>query len=625
MHMFCKNCGAILEPDSKFCQMCGDTVEIESPKKAKEPKKIEKSEKNKIVLPVVIGVLVVAIIAVVLILVLNRKDAFRIVFVNDSTGTVSLERDDDSMEIAKDMKLIPDDFVSVEDDSTLDLLVDDDKHIAVRSNTQFSVDATGNPKKGKVTIHVTSGKTYIKIDHPLQDDDSFEVKTPNATISVRGTIFSVDYDPNQGVTYVECVEGKVHVVSDSGDKTNLTAGERAEVVDVITLGTPLTQDEMDVLIDVFDGGDGILQTDDIEVSNEESVEEIEETDIEEVATEGTIFDVAILRESDSDIANANVGDIVFYGEYDGEPLAWDVLAMEDGEAYLICSNTLPSRVFDQEGADYKNVVPVSYEDSALRDYLIHELQDEIFTEDELLLLSDEPLEMQSAREYHLSMNYTKDEYVEAPESGELRDKIFLPSVYEIIDYYELYKTDGVDFVYDAYTTKITGGETDGWWLRTGGFLYGNKQMYVAQGDSNVWIDGSGISYYVDWLDVRPAIRVKYDTAKRFVSSETTTEPEETDTFSVYDLSGFYYSAEDLAYADQLELTPKGDGTFSVSLYIWRQDYFEGQTGTVDENGNIIFSGSPSGIISIDRGKIKVELTSTKGYLTAGMTRYFFIE
>lgn len=619
MHMFCKNCGAILEPDSKFCQMCGDTVEIESPKKVKEPKKIEKSEKNKIVLPVVIGVLVVAIIAVVLILVLNRKDAFRIVFVNDSTGTVSLERDDDSMEIAKDMKLIPDDFVSVEDDSTLDLLVDDDKHIAVRSNTQFSVDATGNPKKGKVTIHVTSGKTYIKIDHPLQDDDSFEVKTPNATISVRGTIFSVDYDPNQGITYVECVEGKVHVVSDSGDKTNLTAGERAEVVDVITLGTPLTQDEMDVLIDVFDGGDGILQTDDIEASNEESVEEIEETDIEEVATEGTIFDVAILRESDSDIANANVGDIVFYGEYDGEPLAWDVLAMEDGEAYLICSNTLPPRVFDQEGADYKTAVPVSYEDSALRDYLINELQDEIFTEDELLLLSDEPLEMKTAEEYYQSLGIDSKSYKLSPASGEIRDKIFLPSVYELLVYYDAYQEEALTYVYDAATTPMNSREVGCWWLRTGGFSDGNKQMCVR----NDWIDGAGSVYSVDWIEVRPAIRVRYDVSKRTVSS--TPETTEAETYSVMDLSGWYYTDEDLAISDQLEIVPKGDGTFNISLYIWRQDYFEGQTGTVDENGNIIFSGSPSGIISIDRGKIKVELTSTKGYLTAGMTRYFFMD
>ncbi|MCQ2521900.1 MAG: FecR family protein [Lachnospiraceae bacterium] len=566
-------------------------------------------------LPVIIGIVAVVIVAVVLIVVLNRKESFRNVLVNDHAGTVSLERKESSMEIAKDMRLIPKDFVSVEDASSLDLLVDDDKHIAVRSNTEFTVDATGNPEKGLVTINITSGKTYIKIDHPLNEKDGFQVTTPNATISVRGTIFTVDYDPARGLTRVECVEGKVNVAALSGDEIDLVAGESAEVVDVITVGT-IQQNEMDAIVHVFEGGDGSVI---IEEEAEETAAPFDDG-LGDVADDGeaTIFEAVVLRESDSDIANANVGDIVFYGEYNEMPLAWDVLSMEDGEAYLICSNTMPPRVFDQPGADYKTAVPVSYEDSALRDYLINELQYEIFTEDELLLLSDRPLEMNSAEEYYRSLNIDNDYYKLSPASGEIRDKIFLPSVYELLVYYDAYPAEGLTYVYDAATTPMNGGKVGCWWLRTGGFQYGNRQMCVY----NDWIDGGGMVYSVDWIEVRPAIRVRYDVSKRTVSS--TPENTEAETYSVMDLSGWYYTDEDLAISDQLEIVPKGDGTFSISLYIWRQDNFENQTGIVDENGNIIFSGAPSGIISIDRGKLKVELTSTKGYLKEGMVRYFML-
>lgn len=229
-------------------------------------KKLLEKLKNKKALAIVIAALVV-IIVVVLIIVLNRKETYRNVVVNDQSGTVGLERNQSAIEIVKNMKLIPNDFVSVGEESLLDLLVDTDKHIAVRSNTKFSVDAIGNPNKGLVTLNVTEGKSYIKIDNPLEPDDGFLVVTPNATISVRGTTFTVAYYPVRGVTRVECVEGKVNVTSNSGEAIDLLAGDVVEVVDVMTTST-LTQPEIDAIENVFLGGDGVIETE-----NDESIEE----------------------------------------------------------------------------------------------------------------------------------------------------------------------------------------------------------------------------------------------------------------------------------------------------------------------------------------------------------------
>lgn len=36
--MFCKSCGALIDPDSKFCDKCGETVSEEKSTKAAKPK-----------------------------------------------------------------------------------------------------------------------------------------------------------------------------------------------------------------------------------------------------------------------------------------------------------------------------------------------------------------------------------------------------------------------------------------------------------------------------------------------------------------------------------------------------------------------------------------------------------
>jgi len=135
---------------------------------------------------------------------------FRFVKVEECDGELSLERNDKSMDVHEGMMLQPKDTMYTGDDSEAVLLVDSDKHITVTANTGLSINAKGDENDGKVMIELLYGDAMFVIDNKLNDDSTFEVVTPNATLSVRGTTFQVAYDKDTNTTYVEVAEGVVY-------------------------------------------------------------------------------------------------------------------------------------------------------------------------------------------------------------------------------------------------------------------------------------------------------------------------------------------------------------------------------------------------------------------------------
>ena len=93
---------------------------------------------------------VIVIVAVVAVLLLGK--GYRVIKVDDFDGEVSLERDSDEKELFEGMKLKSEDTLTTEEDGLIELLVDTDKHILARENTCFTIQSTGNKKKGKLTI-----------------------------------------------------------------------------------------------------------------------------------------------------------------------------------------------------------------------------------------------------------------------------------------------------------------------------------------------------------------------------------------------------------------------------------------------------------------------------------------
>lgn len=195
--------------------------------------------KKTITIIVVIAVLLLVLDGVLVMLYLNKKNAgdnesskeeYRIVKVEKIEGNVSLERDGDDEDIFEDMRLIPKDECSTEEESQITLLVDEDKHILARQNTVFVINAKGDPEKGKVTIELKEGEGLFTIDNKLSEKDEFNVNTPNASLSVRGTKFRVNYNKEDASTYVEVFNGTVWA-SGAGEELILEEGDTVTIYD----------------------------------------------------------------------------------------------------------------------------------------------------------------------------------------------------------------------------------------------------------------------------------------------------------------------------------------------------------------------------------------------------------
>lgn len=136
------------------------------------------------------AVAVVGGIAAAVILNIGGKNAFRNITVLDTLGSISVFREaiNDTMEAYVDMNLEPGDQVSVGPASELDLKLDDDKFVYVEENTKMYLQSEGDSENSKTVIYLTEGATLHKLDTKLNENSTYEIRTPNATMAIRGTI-----------------------------------------------------------------------------------------------------------------------------------------------------------------------------------------------------------------------------------------------------------------------------------------------------------------------------------------------------------------------------------------------------------------------------------------------------
>lgn len=176
---------------------------------------------------IVVAILaLVAIVAVVVTVVISK--GYRVIKVEEFEGEVTLERASEKIEVFEGLKLKSEDTMTTEEDGLVELLVDEDKHILAKENTCFTIQSSGNKKKGKLTIELEYGTSLVEIENKLPDDYEVEVETPNATLSVRGTTFEVVYDKITKITTLVVTEGKVRVKTED-DAITVEAGESAVI------------------------------------------------------------------------------------------------------------------------------------------------------------------------------------------------------------------------------------------------------------------------------------------------------------------------------------------------------------------------------------------------------------
>lgn len=160
--------------------------------------------------------------------IISENDEFRLIKMEKYDGSVEVERSGSGiMSAIEGMQLISNDKVKVGETSLVELLIDSDKHVAAEENTIFRITADGDSEAGNVSIKLVSGNALFTIDNKLSDESTFTVNTPNATLSVRGTIFSVIYSPELETTSVFVEEGTVEVAH--GDETDMVTADDGQL------------------------------------------------------------------------------------------------------------------------------------------------------------------------------------------------------------------------------------------------------------------------------------------------------------------------------------------------------------------------------------------------------------
>lgn len=180
-------------------------------RKELEMEESKKTVKKGPLIGAIAGVAVV-ILAVVVILLLNRKEAvYRIIKVFELDGKSTVTRQDiGDLDAYDNMVLESGDQVYV-DSGSLTLKMDEDKYVYAEEKTRFQLEAAGTSENSKTRIRLEEGVLTNEIQNKLSDESSYEVNTPNSTMSVRGTIYMVDVYEENGIRYtkVSVFEGAV--------------------------------------------------------------------------------------------------------------------------------------------------------------------------------------------------------------------------------------------------------------------------------------------------------------------------------------------------------------------------------------------------------------------------------
>ncbi len=204
-----------------------------------------------------------------------NKDTARTISVEEVNGLSYVTNQSGTTDAYVNQHLVSGDDVQVGKDADMMLLIDTDKHLFADANTHFSLEATGSKGKTQTRISVFEGSVLSGIDNKLNDNEAYEVDTPNVTMAVRGTVFNVQvsYVDGAPVTDVEVIEGCVAVTTtESGEEitVSVTEGEPKRFesteknyidlndVDNINSGNGSVRDD-EYFADVIAGGDESTQ------------------------------------------------------------------------------------------------------------------------------------------------------------------------------------------------------------------------------------------------------------------------------------------------------------------------------------------------------------------------------
>jgi hypothetical protein len=113
------------------------------------------------------------------------------------------------------------------------LKMNDGSKMVLGQESELVIDAVGGNRF--FNLNMGRVKSFIK---KLRGNDKFEVKTPLAAASVRGTVFEVGYDPETDKGFLDVSKGAVALLKE-GQEVLVPGGQRLDFVSDRPLGEPI--------------------------------------------------------------------------------------------------------------------------------------------------------------------------------------------------------------------------------------------------------------------------------------------------------------------------------------------------------------------------------------------------
>lgn len=330
--------------------------------------------KKKMAIGIAAGVVAVAVVAGILLLA-NGEKAFRSIAVSELIGTtVITDKSNVSSDAFLGQHLKDGDDAKVSEESSIMLLLDQDKYVYAEALTHFWLEATGSENETKSVIHLEEGDMLQYVSEKLGDAESFEVDTPASTMAVRGTVFRTKVFYRNGFRYtaLEVYDGAVEITlhttngNDNGVTKTIYPGQYALMRADDTISEFVEEGEIDYksvpeemayhLGEIIESGQELSITEELLY---DYVNIIDHDFVEEVVKEATCSEDGIVKEVCSICGEVKSEKTV--KAYNHSECEWKIVkeatCEEEGEKDYVCKlcqEVLETETLDALGHDYSN-------------------------------------------------------------------------------------------------------------------------------------------------------------------------------------------------------------------------------------------------------------------------------
>lgn len=184
--------------------------------------------------------------------------ASRTAQIYDYENTVKVKRGKTTLNAYKNMRLKEGDTITTGEDSYAYIDIDGDKVIKMDESTVITIsNLSGSASDGNTNISLSSGKIFNDIKKKLTQNSTYNIRTSQSVMGVRGTKFIVDVRVMKngvGETSVTVLDGIVIIApaKSPGESVPVGANQKSSVTDETQHQKPITQYINPSYMSVFD-------------------------------------------------------------------------------------------------------------------------------------------------------------------------------------------------------------------------------------------------------------------------------------------------------------------------------------------------------------------------------------